>query len=316
MRNSTGSPLFFRPPSVIPPFSLQVASFGAGCTMSGLGQFGIRRGLMRMLTSSRLLTTMLLSANAAFGRGRALLQTDLNTTSPAVSVCGAEVSSGLTVASGASLSVDTSCSYGSESWNSAGITSTYTTSALANGAVDVQSGGLLVLDSVTGSANAFSINGSLTLLGAMEVRGRRAGCVLRRPEGGPLRSLVTPTGIRRVRGSLSAERLPWSPAPCAVTAVYFLSFNHAPCALLQFFDVGRDGPVSGHGAGACGGDMLETSPFDTSKASAQTFLIVRLFWVTFRDGGKGRWGMVANVSGCLLPWPGTFWMVVAKRCVW
>jgi len=129
-----------------------------------------------MTATSLLCRLILSSASSAFSHGRSLLQTDLTTTNPALSVCGSVVSgSDLTIGSGASVDVDTSCTYGSESWDISGTTTTYTTSGLANGNVDVQSGGLLVLSSVTGSPNAFSINGTLTLSGTMEVVVSAAG---------------------------------------------------------------------------------------------------------------------------------------------
>ena len=153
-----------------------VAAFGASSSILGLGRLGFRRGRISMTSSTFLVALILSSATGAFDHQRSLLQTDLTITSPAVSACGSVVSgSSLTIASGASLDVDTSCTYGTETWNIFGTSSTYTTSALANGNVDVQSGGLLVLSSITGSANAFSINGSLTLSGSMEVIVSAAG---------------------------------------------------------------------------------------------------------------------------------------------
>jgi hypothetical protein len=153
-----------------------VAAFGTSSAIQGNGRLGFRRGRFTMTSSTFLVALILSSASSAFGHQRSLLQTDLTTTSPAVSACGSVVSgSSLTIGSGASLDVDTSCTYGTETWNIFGTSSTYTTSALANGNVDVQSGGLLVLSSITGSPNAFSINGSLTLSGSMEVIVSAAG---------------------------------------------------------------------------------------------------------------------------------------------
>ena len=153
-----------------------VAAFGASSSILGLGRLGFRRGRISMTSSAFLVALILSSATGAFDHQRSLLQTDLTTTSPAVSACGSVVSgSSLTIASGASLDVDTSCTYGTETWDIFGTSSTYTTSALANGNVDVQSGGLLVLSSITGSPNAFSINGTLTLSGSMEVIVSAAG---------------------------------------------------------------------------------------------------------------------------------------------
>ena len=137
----------------------------SGMNLAGLGNFVMRRGRARLADRSSIGVPLVLQNTAA---RRALLQTDLTTTSPALSVCGAEVAA-VTVASGASYSVDSSCAFGSETWNIAGVSGTYTTSALANGAVDVAAGGLLVLDAITANANAFSVNGSLTLAGALEV---------------------------------------------------------------------------------------------------------------------------------------------------
>ena len=137
----------------------------SGMNLAGLGNFVMRRGRARLADRSSIGVPLVLQNTAA---RRALLQTDLTTTSPALSVCGAEVAA-VSVASGASYSVDSSCAFGSETWNVAGVSGTYTTSALANGAVDVAAGGLLVLDAVTANANAFSVNGSLTLAGALEV---------------------------------------------------------------------------------------------------------------------------------------------------
>mmetsp|Transcript_638 Transcript_638/g.1010 ORF Transcript_638/g.1010 Transcript_638/m.1010 type:complete len:451 (-) Transcript_638:410-1762(-) len=154
----------------------QVAVFGASSAITGNGRLGFRRGRFSVTSSSLLVALILSSASSAFDHQRSLLQTDLTTTSPAVSGCGSVVSgSSLTIGSGASLDVDISCTYGTETWNIFGTSSTYTTSALANGNVDVQSGGLLVLSSITGSPNAFSINGTLTLSGSMEVIVSAAG---------------------------------------------------------------------------------------------------------------------------------------------
>ena len=81
-----------------------------------------------MTATSLLCRLILSSASSAFSHGRSLLQTDLTTTNPALSVCGSVVSgSDLTIGSGASVDVDTSCTYGSESWDISGTTTTYTT---------------------------------------------------------------------------------------------------------------------------------------------------------------------------------------------
>ena len=148
----------------------QVGILGSGAVFSGLGVVRHRRGLLRLAAGSTIGCGLQLSPSAQIvRRARALLQTDVaNATNPAASACGNSIGS-TTVASGASLSVDTSCSYGSESWDVAGTTSNYTTSVAATGAVDVQSGGLLVLNTVTTSSNAFSIAGTFTLSGSMEV---------------------------------------------------------------------------------------------------------------------------------------------------
>ena len=147
----------------------QVGSLGSGAVFSGLGFFRHRTGLLRLLAGSTIGSGLQLSPSAQIlRRARALQQTDLTTTNPAATACGNSIGS-TTVASGASLSIDTSCNFGTESWDVAGITSTYTTSVAATGAVDVQSGGLLVLNTVTTSSNPFSITGTFTLSGSMEV---------------------------------------------------------------------------------------------------------------------------------------------------
>ena len=147
----------------------QVGSLGSGAVLSGLGFLRHRTGLLRLIAGSTIGCGMQLSPSAQIvRRARALQQTDLTTTNPAVTACGNSIGA-TTVASGASLSIDTSCSFGTESWDVAGTTSTYTTSVATTGAVDVQSGGLLVLNSVTTSANPFSITGTLTLSGSLEL---------------------------------------------------------------------------------------------------------------------------------------------------
>ena len=147
----------------------QVGSLGSGAVFSGLGVFRHRTGLLLLTAGSTIGCKLQLSLGAQIVRhGRALQQTDLTTTNPAVSACGSSIGS-TTVASGGSLSTDTSCSYGSQSWDVAGSTNTYTTSVAATGAVDVQSGGLLVLNTATTSSNTFSIAGTFTLSGSMEV---------------------------------------------------------------------------------------------------------------------------------------------------
>ena len=147
----------------------EVGSLGSGAVFSGLGVLRHRSGLLRLAAGSTVACAFELGTVAQIvPRGRGLLQTDLNATSPAAAACGNSIAA-TTVASGASLSVNTSCSYGSESWDVGGSTSTYTTSVAATGAVEVLSGGLLVLDTVTASSNAFSITGAFTLGGSVEV---------------------------------------------------------------------------------------------------------------------------------------------------
>ena len=146
-----------------------VGSLASGAVFSGLGFLRHRTGLLRLLAGSTIGCGLQLSPNAQIlRRTRALQQTDLTTTNPAATACGNSIGS-TTVASGASLSIDTSCSFGTESWDVAGTTSTYTTSVAATGAVDVQSGGLLVLNTVSTSTNPFSITGTFTLSGSIEV---------------------------------------------------------------------------------------------------------------------------------------------------
>ena len=145
-----------------------VSKCGQGCLIGGLGKFSIIRGLMQLSPSSAIQSPAVFGSTDPSVRQRALLQTDLTTTTPAVSACGAVVSSGLVV-TGGSLSIDASCTYGTEAFNIGGSTSDYTVSAITTGAVDIQSGGLLVLAAVDGTSNVFSVGGSLTLSGTMEI---------------------------------------------------------------------------------------------------------------------------------------------------
>ena len=91
--------------------------------------------------------------------------------SPVATACGAELSTGLTVASGAALDADLSCTFGTETWNIAGVSATYTTSAAtsAGGGVTVDAGGYLILSNVATSANGLSVNGALAMNGNVEV---------------------------------------------------------------------------------------------------------------------------------------------------
>ena len=147
----------------------QVGTIGDGSVISGPGSVKHKLGQLDLAPGSTIESDLELSPGAQITRaGRALQQTDLTTTNPAATACGNSIGA-TTVASGASLSIDTSCSFGSESWDVLGTTSTYTTSVAATGAVDVQSGGLLVLNTVTVASNAFSITGTFTLSGSMEV---------------------------------------------------------------------------------------------------------------------------------------------------
>ena len=85
----------------------------------------LNSGMITMI-SATISTQVVLSSSAVSSSRRALLQTNTSTLSPLVSACGSQVSStAMTVASGGGLVVDTSCSYGTETWNVEGTSATY-----------------------------------------------------------------------------------------------------------------------------------------------------------------------------------------------
>ena len=109
----------------------QIATFGAGTTIAGAGALKYQAGLVS-LNSAVIQTPVVLSSSATAAARRSLLQTSLLSLSPVVTACGSEISSGLTVASGAALNPDLSCTYGTETWNIAGSTSSYSTSSVTS----------------------------------------------------------------------------------------------------------------------------------------------------------------------------------------
>ena len=111
---------------------------------------------------------MLSSAVVAAHR-RAVLQTDTSTLNPFTTACNATAASDLTVAIGAALAPDLLCTSGTETWNIAGTSAVYTTSASTSGSVTIDSGGYLIFQSVTEAPNPFSVGAGLTVNGAIEV---------------------------------------------------------------------------------------------------------------------------------------------------
>ena len=134
---------------------------------SGLATF--RRSLMRMSDSQIAAPISLSNPNTVIAATRRA--TDLSTWN-VLSVCGSEVSSGgLQVAAGAALSLDAACIYGTATYKMAGTASTYTVTATTgvDGSLSVESGGLLVFTNVNSTAGVFSVNGSITMNGGVEI---------------------------------------------------------------------------------------------------------------------------------------------------
>ena len=130
-------------------------------------------GLMDMLAGSVLrcpleLNNQLLVNSPLHAPGRELLQTDLSTTNPASTACGNSVFT-VDVQTGASLAIDTSCTWGTAAFDVEGTTSDYTISFEATGAVTIHSGGLLVMNTITATSNVWSISSTLSVSGSIEL---------------------------------------------------------------------------------------------------------------------------------------------------
>ena len=151
----------------------RVASMGLDFLCFGIGRLAVKTGQMDMLEGSVLRCPLYLDQNHQLDSfippvRRRLLQTDLSTTNPHATACGNSVYT-VDVITGASLAVDTSCTFGTAAFDVQGTTSNYTVSFEAIGRVIVESGGVLVLNTISTASNVWSITGTFTLSGIMEL---------------------------------------------------------------------------------------------------------------------------------------------------